>query len=154
MRIFAFIALLALLAPAAGRTEAVRNGNEFALAFYRADAAGKRALEKEYANRLLTFRFLRVIRIEEAAPGALPVYHTVEPSSDFIVILHPQGNVSQKVAATVVTNDCLAVNGRLNPLEGSTNTLVLKPAVLRSKDRAAPKGEKELLYEIDPTAVK
>ena len=59
-----------------------------------ADAFGKAALRKEADGRLFTFRFLKVIRIDSnAVPGGLPVYHTLEPSSDFAVILHPQGGV-------------------------------------------------------------
>ncbi len=137
------------------RAETVRNGNEFALAYARADAFGKPALRKEAEGRLFTFRFLKVVRIEtNAAPGGLPVLHTLEPSSGFTVVLHPQGRVSRQVVADVATNDHVVVNGRLAAIEPAANTFVIHPAVLRSKDRDAPKGEKELLYEIDPTAVR
>lgn len=149
-----FILMGALLAVSAS-AEAVRNGNEFALAYSRADAAGKKALRQEYDSRLLTFRFLKVVRIDSnAVPGGLPVYTAVEPSSDFTVILHAQGGVSRQVAATVATGDCVTANGRMTAIEKTPHTLVIEPAVLRSKDRAAPKGEKELLPEIDPTAAK
>jgi hypothetical protein len=148
---FIFCALIA----ASARAETVRNGNELALAYSRADAPGKAALRKESEGRLFTFRFLKILRIEPATPGSLPVYTTREPSSDLTVILHPQGGVvSKQVAAAVTTNDCLAVNGRLASLGNPPDTLVIDPAVLRSKDRATPKGEKELLPEIDPNAVK
>ncbi len=147
---FLFCALFAVSA----RAEAVRNGNELALSFSRADAPGKAALQKESEGRLFTFRFLKIIRIDPGPTGGLPVYTTIEPSSDLTVILHPQGGVSRQVAATAATNDCLAANGRLARLGTPSGTLVIEPAVLRSKDRAAPKGEKELLPEIDSTAVK
>lgn len=86
--------------------------------------------------------------------GTLPIYTTVEPSSDCTVVLHLQNStVSRDLAATVTTQDCLAANGRLLRIE-STNTFIVRPAALRSKDRPAPKGEKELLPEIDARAVK
>jgi hypothetical protein len=146
--------ILCTLIAASARAEAVRNGNELALAYSRADAPGKAALRKQSEGRLFTFRFLRVIRIEPGPAGSMPVYFTTEPSSDLAVILHPQGAVSKQVAATVATNDCLSANGRLARLGTPPESLVIEPAVLRSKDRATPKGEKELLPEIDPTAVK
>jgi hypothetical protein len=152
----AFILALAVLSGAfLGHAEGVRNGNEFALNYSRADKDAKRALRLDYENKLITFRFLKVVAIaSNAVPNGLPVYTTVEPSSDYRVILHAQGPVSRTVCAAVGLNDCVTANGRLLPLGTATNTFVLDPAVLRSKDRDAPKGEKELLPEIDPTAVK
>jgi hypothetical protein len=155
MRLVPVIIFAGMIWAAQASAEAVRNGNEFCLNYVRADAAGKRALRQNYENKLLTFRFLKVVGItSNAVPGGLPVYRTIEPSSDFTVILHAQGPVSRQVTADVATNDCLVANGRLAPLGNAVNTLVIDPAVLRSKDRAAPKGEKELLPEIDKTAVK
>ncbi len=155
MRMGSILALAILFGAFRGQAEGVRNGNEFALNYSRADKDGRKALRRDYENKLLTFRFLKVVRIEtNAIAGALPVYTTVEPSSDATVILYPQGPVSRQVAATVASNDCVVANGRLAPLGDDATTFVINPAVLRSKDRDAPKGEKELLPEIDPTAVK
>ena len=143
------------LVAISARAETVRNGNELALNYSRADAPGKAALRKEAEGRLFTFRYLRVVRVETNAAGSVAVYHAVEPSSDLAVEIHPQvGGVTRQIAATVATNDCLAVNGRLTHLDNPPGTLVVDPAVLRSKDRSAPKCEKELLPEFDPNAVK
>ena len=145
----------AVFAVLPARAETVRNGNELALAYSRADAAGQAALRREAEGRLFTFRFLKVVRIEPPAhSNAPPVFVTLEPSSDLTVILHPQGAVSLQVASTVVTNDGLAVNGRLARIDPLSGAFTLRPAALRHKDRTAPKGEKELLPEIDPRARK
>ncbi len=146
--------IVCAMVAASGRAEGVRNGNELALAYSRADASGKAVLRKESEGRLLTFRYLKIVRIEPGPVGSLPVYVTREPSSDLTVVLHPEGGVSKQIVATASTNDCLAVNGRLAALGDPPDTLVIKPAAIRSKDRAAPKGEKELLPEIDSNAVK
>ena len=142
------------LAAGASRGEAVRNGNELALTYTRADAPGKAAIRKESEGKLHTFRFLKVFRIDPDPAGGFSVYFTREPSSDLVVEIHPQGPVSRQVVAAVATNDCLAVNGRLAKIGESPESFVVQPAVIRSKDRPAPKGEKELLHEIDPNAVK
>ena len=140
--------------------ETVRNGNEVALGYARADAEGRRALKTQFEGKLLTFRFLRVVRIIPPSPdaprGALPILETVEPSSELTVWVHPQGAISRDVIASLTTNEAVAVSGRLEKLDPPEQplSLLVKPAVVRHKDRPVPKGEKELLSEIDPRAVR
>jgi len=155
--------ILSFLLLIAGPTlwgEAVRNGNDLAREYARADEAGRKSLKAQYEGKLLTFRFLKVFRIEppstNAPPATLPILYTIEPSSDLKVMVHPQGAISREVLTTLTTNDAIAVSGRLLALDPPEHPLhlILKPAVVRHKDRLAPKGEKELLPEIDPRAVR
>ncbi len=140
--------------------EAVRNGNDLAREYSRADEAGRKSLKAQSEGKLFTFRFLKVVRIEnlsgDTSKEALPILQTIEPSSDFTVQVHPQGAMSRDVIARLSTNDAIAVSGRLVQLDPPEmpRTLILKPAVVRHKDRSAPKGEKEMLHEIDPRAVR
>lgn len=152
MRLALAILIVAAACVPAGRAESVRNGNELALAFTRADAAGRGRLQQEQTGRIHTFRYLQVTNIAAQANGN-PVYATVEPSSDMTVVLMVSGAISLQIAATVATGDCLAVKGRIQNL-GSTDpaVIVLDPALIRNKDREAPKVGRELLNEVDDRA--
>jgi hypothetical protein len=47
----------------------------------------------------------------------------------------------------------VAVNGRVQEIgKSAPDLIVVDPAVLKAKDRPAPKPNNELLNEIDPTA--
>jgi hypothetical protein len=59
----------------------------------------------------------------------------------------------------LTTNDCVSAYGRIKTIGGGNghggadpNLMVVDPALLKHKDRAAPKLTKELLHEVDPTA--
>lgn len=146
--------IVALLAAAgAAFAEPVRNGNEVALAYSRADDAGKARLRAECTGRIHTFRYLQVTNVVAAAEGRGPVFATLEPSSDMTVLLKVSGAISMDVASTVVTGDAVTVKGRIASIgEAEPAVIVVDPALVRSKDRTAPKAGKELMNEFDPRA--
>lgn len=139
------------------RAEPVQNGNELALEWVSATPQARPALIQEHLRFLHTFRYLRVNKIEpitDAQKGLC--LETQEPSSDLTVILkvRPFQKVAYKIAQSLQTNDCVRGNGRIVKLQMTPEPLmVVDPTALYSKDRSAPKGEKEMLCEVDPTAV-
>ena len=143
----------------AGRVwaEPVLNGNELALELVSGPPKARPALIKEHLRILHTFRYLRVKTIEpipDAKKGLR--LETQEPSSDMTVILNvrPYHQVAYKIAQSLKTNECVRGNGRVVQIQMERYpTMVVDPTALHSKDRSAPKGEKEMLSEVDPTAV-
>ena len=141
--------------------EAVRNGNETALAYIEAaDAKGRQAVLKRTSDMLHTFRYLRVTRIikDQPEPGLYRI-ETIEPSSDMIVVLDvAKRKLSIELAATLVLGDCLNVQGRIRKIvDGAKDEpprMLVESANLRFKDRSAPKAGAETLDEVDPRAVK
>lgn len=78
---------------------------------------------------------------------------TVEPSSEMKVALVVTKPLSLELAATLTTNDSVSAYGRIKSVGvDAPNLMVVDPALLKHKDRSAPKLTKELLHEIDPTA--
>jgi hypothetical protein len=142
-----------VLAPTV-RADAVRNGNEVALAYVEADEEAKVRLRDEHLGVIHTFRYLEVTRAAEQldeGPGLRVV--TVEPGSDMSVVLLVSGKVSLTLARALAVGECVAVKGRIKALgEPEHDTIVVEPAVLKHKDRCAPKTGKELRREVDPSA--
>ncbi len=141
------------LAPE-GIAEPVRNGNELALAWSTNNAAGKQVVQKQATGIFHTFRYLQVTALKKDQPvtGAVTVM-TIEPSSDMKVALVITKQLSLELADGLTTNDCVSAYGRIKTIGGAaTNLMVVDPALLKHKDRAAPKLTKELLHEVDPTA--
>lgn len=141
------------LAPT-GRAESVRNGNETALAWSTNNAAGKQIVQKQAMDIFHTFRYLRVTAVKKDQPttGAVTLM-TIEPSSDMKVALVITKQLSLELAATLTTNDSVSAYGRIKSIGlVASDLIVVEPALLKHKDRAAPKLSKELLHEIDPTA--
>jgi hypothetical protein len=131
--------------------EAVRNGNEMALEYSSADAAAKKAKQEADTGKLFTFRYLKVKELK-LAPGEVRMT-TIEPSSDMEVVLVARQRKSLELAATVTTNDSVAINGRVTDLgRQATNRMVVDPAIIRFKDRPAPKPGEEALHDVDKTA--
>lgn len=156
------VAFLAFWAAASGAfAEAVRNGNETALAYVEAaDAKSRQAVLARTTNTLHTFRYLRVVRITKDQPEAgLYRIETIEPSSDMIVVLDvAKRKLSLELAATLVPGDCLNVQGRIRGIAAGAKDepprMFVESANLRFKDRSAPKAGAETLDEVDPRAVK
>ena len=149
-----YIAGLGLGLAPAGIAEPVRNGNELALAWSTSKGAEKQAVQKQATGIFHTFRYLRVqaVKKDQPATGAVTVI-TIEPSSDMQVALVITKQLSLKLANGLTTNDCVSAYGRIKTIGGKTpNLMVVDPALLKHKDRAAPKLTKELLHEVDPTA--
>lgn len=150
---FSIVGLGLGLAPE-GIAEPVRNGNELALAWSTNNAAEKQAVQKQATGIFHTFRYLRVTAVKKDQPvtGAVTVV-TIEPSSDMKVALVITKQLSLELANGLTTNDCVSAYGRIKTIGGETpNLMVVDPALLKHKDRAAPKLTKELLHEVDPTA--
>ena len=148
------IAGLSLGLASVGIAEPVRNGNELALAWSTSKGAKKQAVQKQATGIFHTFRYLRVraVKKDQPATGAVTVM-TIEPSSDMQVALVITKQLSLKLANGLTTNDCVSAYGRIKTIGGKTpNLMVVDPALLKHKDRAAPKLTKELLHEVDPTA--
>jgi hypothetical protein len=139
------------------RSEPVQNGNDLALELVSATPQARPALINEHLRLLHTFRYLRVKKIETLSDEKKGLrLETQEPSSDMTVILNirPFHKVAYKIAQSVKTNDCVRGNGRIIKIQMTPEPMMLvDPTALHSKDRSAPKGEKEMLSEIDPTAV-
>ncbi|MCX6992881.1 MAG: hypothetical protein NT011_07030 [Kiritimatiellaeota bacterium] len=135
-----------------GIAEPVRNGNELALAWSTNNAAGKQVVQKQALGIFHTFRYLRVTAVKQDQPvtGAVTVM-TIESSSDMKVALVITKQLSLELAATLTTNDSVAAYGRIKSMT-APDLVVVDPALLKHKDRAAPKLTKELLHEVDPTA--
>ncbi len=149
--------LLAAGLPGRLAAEPVLNGNEFALEWIGSKPADRPALIKEHVPILHTFRYLRVKKIEPLTDDKKGLrLETQEPSSDMTVVLHvrPYHKVAYRIAQSLQTNECVRGNGRLVKIQMDPRPMMLvDPTALHSKDRSAPKGEKEMLSEVDPTAV-
>jgi hypothetical protein len=151
--VFSIVGLGLGLAPE-GIAGPVRNGNELALAWSTNNAAGKQVTQKQAMGIFYTFRYLRVTAVTKDQPvtGAVTVV-TIEPSSDMQIALVIIKQVSLDLANGLTTNDCVSAYGRIKTIGGEApNLMVVDPALLKHKDRAAPKLTKELLHEVDPTA--
>ena len=134
--------------------EPVYNGNDLALKYTAAKPAERPALQKEHLGAFHTFRYLQVASISRDKPeaGALTL-ETTEPGSGMKITLVVRHKLSLQLVDTLKTNECVAVKGRLTKLGLSdAEPTVVDPAVLKSKDRPAPKPNNELLNEIDTTA--
>jgi hypothetical protein len=151
-----FCLMLALLAAPCARSEKVANGNDVARWFAEGDAARRAEVQKEGEGGIHSFRFLEIKDIRPAAEGSTArVLDTVEPGSGLKVVLHVSSSLSLKTVETLKTGDAVAAQGRIEDLgRADAATLVVKPAQIRYKDRAAPKAGKELLNEVDPRATK
>ena len=151
--VFFIVGLCLGFAPA-GRAEPVRNGNELALAWSTNNAVGKQVVQKQAAGIFHTFRYLRVKAVKKDQPvkGAVTVV-TIEPSSDMMVAIVVTKALSLKLAATLTTNDSVSAYGRIKSMgQVAPDLIVVAPALLKHKDRVAPKLSKELLHEVDTTA--
>ena len=151
--VFSIAGLLLGLAPEA-RAEPVRNGNELALAWSTNAPADKQAFQKQAIGIFHTFRYLRVTAVQKDQPvtGAVTVM-TLEPSSDMKVALVVTKALSLELAAALTTNDSVSAYGRIKSMGlDAPDLIVVEPALLKHKDRGAPKLTKELLREVDPTA--
>jgi hypothetical protein len=156
MRRFALAAWCILLAAACtgpARAEAVRNGNELALALVEADAAGKAQLQKAHTGVIHTFRFLKITAIAPACETH-PVarVETIEPSSDARVTLFVTRKLSLDVLAQLKPGDGVGIRGRLRKIALGTPNAFEVEAVIEFKDKLQPARGKELLREVDQQA--
>ncbi len=158
-RVSLSLTLVLLLRLCAAHAAAVPNGNEYALSLAEAQtpAAVKEAVD-EGQGRKHFFRYLEILEIKRGSNNGAPVIglKTREPSSDMIVKFLVQKSNSLAVlqaepAAKV--GDAVAVIGVVERVEPKTKTITLNPVIVRHKDRLAPKVGKEMLAEVDSSAI-
>jgi hypothetical protein len=161
MRIFLSVACLViwLLCPSFATAAGVPNGNEYALSLVEAqNVAEIKSILDEGVGRKHFFRYLEVLDIKKGQNNGAPVIglKTREPSSDMIVKFLVQKSNSlailQEEPATQV-GDALAVLGVIERVEPQKKSIVLNPVIVRYKDRATPKAGKEMLSELDSSAI-
>jgi len=138
------------IAPA----EPQRSGNTLALEFSTGSAERRQELRKEAAGTFFFFRYLRIVGIEKGERDGRRYADlvTVEPSSEMRVVFTVDKAVSLEKVQEFKANDAVAVSGSIRSLGEETNTIALAQAVVRYRDRLAPKTGKELLPEVDPAA--
>ncbi len=161
MRIFlsaAYLVIL-LLCSSSAAAAGVPNGNEYALSLVEAqNVADIKSILDEGVGRKHFFRYLEVLDIKKGQNNGAPVIglKTREPSSDMIVKFLVQKSNSlailQEEPATQV-GDALAVLGVIERVEPQKKSIVLNPVIVRYKDRTTPKAGKEMLSELDSSAI-
>ena len=157
LRAVAAVAVLLCAFSVCGK--AVPNGNEYALELDEAKTPVElKELIKSGKGRQHSFRYLEVLAIRKAQNNGAPVIglKTREPSSLFTVKFLVQKSISlaklQENPPTGV-GDGVAVSGVIESIDPKTKTIVLNPVIVRHKDRLAPKVGKEMLSEVDSSAV-
>jgi len=152
------VAALVLL-TAGVAAAAVRSGNEYALSLVEPKApAVRKSNADEGRGKQFFFRYLEVLEVEKGQTGGAPhmTLKTREPSSGVIVRFVVRKSVSlsvlQQAPATVV-GDAVAVTGVVSAADPTAREIVLNPVIVRYKDRLAPKVGKEMLSEVDSSAV-
>jgi len=138
--------------PVSGATS---NGNDFALYYSEAKTEkGRSELLADAKGRPHYFRYLQIMSMDESENSPPRVTITAfEPSSymdvRFVVTKRvslkrlkeePASKVGQAIAVTGVVQGVV------------TNTIILRPVIVRHKDRLAPKRGKEMIYEFNPSA--
>jgi len=134
----------------------VNSGNELASHYQRAKTQAKRdELQKESADKLYFFRYLKVTKKEPIEGTKYFRFETVEPSSDAVVTFEVKKKESLKLVENIQEGEAMAVTGNVRLL-GSSNPVKIKldPVVVRYKDHLAPKAGRELMSEVDPNAKK
>lgn len=144
------------LASVAARTS---NGNDFALYFSEAeDAAARKRLLDEARDRPHFFRYLQIMKIEDADVDGRPGVRITafEPAS----LLDVRFTVTRPVSLSVLRKDpvtkigsAIAVTAKVRAADVEKNVIDLGDAIVRHKDRLNPKIGKELLCEVEPGAV-
>ena len=151
-----FLLLVGMVGSAVGKTS---NGNDFALYLSEAQTpAEQKELIDDAKGRPHYFRYLRIVALEEGEIDGRPYMTllTEEPSSYMKVsftVTKPISFKKLKEAPTSTIGDAVAVTGRIASVDPKKARIVLKPVIIRHKDRLTPKMGKELLYELDPSAI-
>jgi len=162
MKIFAVIRrvfALFFLCPLCIEAAAVPNGNEFALSLVEAsDVKELKELLAAGVGKQHFFRYLEVLEIKKASNNGAPVIGVKarEPSSDMIVKFLVQKSNSLAVLLeqpATQAGDAVAVVGVVERADPEIKTIVLNPVIVRYKDRSTPKAGKEMLAEVDSSAI-
>ncbi len=149
----------ALVCACSVHAAAVPNGNDYALEI--AEARTPAEIEDvlgEGVGKQHFFRYLEVLDLKKGSNKGAPVIglKTREPSSDIIVKFLVQKSMSlaklQESPETQI-GDAVAVTGVIEKIDPKTKTIVLNPVIVRYKDRLAPKVGREMLEEVDSSAI-
>jgi len=155
----AVAALSVFVCACSAHGAAVPNGNEYALSLVEAKTpAAVKDVLAEGVGKKHSFRYLEVLDIKKVNSNGAPVIglKTREPSSDVIVKFLVQKSISLSVlqsAPATAVGDAVAVTGVVESVDPEKKTMVLNPVIVRYKDRLAPKVGKEMLFEVDSSAV-
>ncbi|HEV7402317.1 MAG TPA: hypothetical protein VGO11_05300 [Chthoniobacteraceae bacterium] len=153
------LVLIAMLGIALHGQAATMNGNDFALYLSEAKTpAAKNKLIEAAKEQPHIFRYLKIVEMQEVTENGRAVFRitTVEPSS----YLQVKFTVSLPVSLALLreepvskVGDAIAVSGKVSSAEPAQDVIILDNAIVRQKDRLAPKGGREMLAETNPTAV-
>ncbi|MFO7937879.1 MAG: hypothetical protein R6V06_09785 [Kiritimatiellia bacterium] len=151
--------LIAVFCVCSVNAAAVPNGNDCALELVEARTPDEmKELIDAAAGKKHFFRYLEVLALKEGSNNGAPVIglKTREPSSDMIVKFLVQKSVSlSKLLEPPKTSvgDAVAVIGVIESIDPEKKEMVLNPVIVRYKDRLVPKVGREMLEEIDSSAV-
>ena len=146
------LAATALLgANALAETE---SGNEIARRLMYGQKGQEKAMEKDAAGKVCFFRYMLVKQMTALTNSTPTTYQftTVDPGSGMYAEFLVTKKESLKLAETVKEGESLALVARIKTISKANNKIGLESAILRYKDRPAPKAGKELLSDIDPNA--
>lgn len=135
---------------------ATSNGNDFALAL--SEASNKSPVLDDARGRPHFFRFLTISEMSEVDVDGRPGVRIVasEPASLMNVEFTVSASNSMKLlkgSPETKVGDAVAITGKVESCDEGRNTIVLSDSIVRNKDRAKPKPGKELLAEVNPSAV-
>jgi hypothetical protein len=138
---------------------ATSNGNDFALSYHEANTPDKKsAVLKDAEGRPHFFRYLKILEMTEGDEGGRHYVDVtaVEPASSMNVKLRISASNSLallKNPPETKVGDAIAVTGKVNSADTAKNTILLDSSIVRHKDVLSRKPGKELLSEVDPTAL-
>lgn len=138
---------------------ATANGNEFALFYSEAkDDVARKIVLDEALEKQHFFRYLRITAMEEKEENGYPfvMLTTCEPSSKMTVKFAVRKTMSLivlKQDPPSKIGDAVAVTGVVRHADKKTKTIIINPCIVRYKDRLAPKPGKEMLEEVDSSAI-
>ena len=135
------------------------NGNDFALSYHEATTPDKKsAILKEAEGRPHFFRYLKIVEMTEGDEGGKHFVDlkSIEPASSMNVqfrVTAYESLAKLKDSPETKVGDAIAVTGKVNSVDTEKNTIVLDSSIVRHKDVLSRKPGKELLSEVDPTAL-
>lgn len=144
---------------ARGEAGGTANGNDLALFFSEAKSDTERkALVAAAVEKQHFFRYLKITERVDSVEDRNPIVRltTLEPSSGYSVKFIVRKTMSLEVLKRdppCKVGDTIAVTGVVRSVDKTTKNIILNPVIVRLRDRAAPKAGKEMLYEIDPSAI-
>jgi hypothetical protein len=153
------LVLIAILGLALHGEAATMNGNDFALYLSEAKTpAAKNKLIEAAKEQPHIFRYLKIVEMQDVTENGRAVIRitTVEPSSNLQVkftVSLPASLALLREEPVSKVGDAIAVSGKVSSAEPAQDVILLDNAIVRQKDRLAPKVGKEMLAETNPTAV-